>query len=99
MIRYSNLYLENKLILNKILNQVKKNIKKIIDKLKSYKVEVLEDLTQCITLEKNLILNKKIRMKNAEKFFKNSIYLPINPFLKKKEIKFISNLIISAVCE
>ena len=28
MIRYSNLYLENKLILNKILNQVKKNIKK-----------------------------------------------------------------------
>ncbi len=38
-------------------------------------------------------------MKNAEKFFKNSIYLPINPFLKKKEIKFISNLIISAVCE
>ena len=78
---------------------VSKNKKKIIDKLKSHKVEVLEDLTQCITLEKNLILNKKIRMKNAEKFFKNSIYLPINPFLKKKEIKFISNLIISAVCE
>ena len=61
-------------------------IKKIIDKLKSHKVEVLEDLTQCITLEKNLILNKKIRMKNAEKFFKNSIYLPINPFLKKRKL-------------
>ena len=76
-----------------------KNKKKIIDKLKSNNVEVLEDLTQCITLEKYLFSDKKIRMKNAENFYKNSIYLPINPFLKKKEIKFICNLIVSAISE
>ncbi len=76
-----------------------KNKRKIIDKLKRNNVEVLEDLTQCITLEKYLFSGKKIRMKNAENFYKNSIYLPINPFLKKKEIKFICNLITSAISE
>tara|TARA_B100001175_G_scaffold314786_1_gene324847 strand:+ start:19444 stop:20553 length:1110 start_codon:yes stop_codon:yes gene_type:complete len=73
--------------------------KEIIYKLKSNGVEVLEDLTQCITLEKNLFSNKKVQMKRAEYFFKNCIYLPINPFLKEKEIKFICNHIVTAISE